>query len=200
MADVNEFPPEGSANPLAYLNDYDTSGAQEKTAKKLPPKGRYALKSAPTVVVEERDNGLVAAQIDPTIVGGEFDGHQFKYVRVDTRQYKGRRASSFGDWLFASGFAGRFGGDAKQITEQLRAAATAMAGRPFQADLDYSLYCKGCKTRLAKTYSELPSDANGNTVGWAKCPTCKEVDTEGNERPKTVWAEPRFFFIIPKKA
>jgi hypothetical protein len=201
MADVNEFPGEGSAEPLKYWEDYDTSGATARSAKKLPPKGLYAFNSSPPPVeFAEQNEGHLQARIDPTIVGGDFNGHTFNYVRVTTRQYKGRRASQFGDYLYASGFQGKIGGTPEQVKEQLKAAATAVAGRGFSAELNYSIYCKGCKTRLADNYEALPTNKDGEKVGYTKCPTCKVVDDEGKEQPKTVFAEPRFFFVIPKKA
>ena len=174
MADISNLANLQSTEPLDWEKYADA-----KEAPQPPRKGRYQLRAPDSFTFTATAAGFLQAQVDPTVVGPSHPGYSLRFQRVSAKPFtrSGVKVSQLGDYLRAVGMAVR------PTTPQEQAnAIESTAGRIFTADLDWEVYCKGCKFTL-KGEENFPADGNGGHLPVIKCPNCKatSVDAAGAE-------------------
>lgn len=198
MADINEM--NEAVEPLMDWDDYEESSkGGEKKGFPKPASYTFRTTAEPKVTFYPADKAagkpaLIEVQIDPIVVGGEFDGFEIRYHRENNRKYKGGaragKASGLADYFRAVGLKTK-----PETPEQVEAAAAALANRPFDADMDWNGYCKTCKTKR-QSYSDFPPDGKGGRLHYDKC-SCEDPKKPGEK--KTLWARARLYYK-PKDA
>jgi len=128
-----------TAEPL----DLDTYSEVKTSTFQLPTKGRYHVRAPQFTEASfgATQKGDLKAQVDPTIVGGDFDGFALRFINISAKRYErpknsGKMVSQFGDYLRACGRTGALPGDPQVLAD----AVAATAGTIYEVDLDWKAY------------------------------------------------------------
>jgi len=142
----------------------------------LPPKGRYTVQAPPEFPAEawgrSKANALTVL-LNPTIVGGEFDGTRIPFMRVSAKQYErgGVKVSQLGDYLRACGIRGRLSDEQAQAD-----AVDQTVNLLYEMDIDWRAYNKGDKYQV-EGMERFPMNGDGTRQQWIEHPSEKDLDT-----------------------
>lgn len=183
MADISTL---SGLLPVEQLDLQDYAVNTPKPKFQFPKRGVYTLQapsSFPSEAFGVSKKGALSVQIDPTIVGGEFDGHQLKYVRIygTTFRRDDKVVSQIGDYLKACGVDGVF-----KTAQELADAVEATAGLTYQAELDWRAYGANGAVNV-EGMQNFPKNEDGTFQNWIAHPTETE-ERNGEIIPKRVWA------------
>jgi len=190
MADISTL---AGLAPVEQL-DLENYDVNQKKSFQLPKRGVYTLQapaSFPADAFGVSKNGALTVQIDPTIVGGDHDGFQLRYIKVSAKvfQRNGTNVSQLGDYLKACGVTGTF-----TSPQELADAAEITAGQVYQAELDWRAYKDNGKVNVEGMVN-FPIGEDGERQSWVPHPTEKNEDGT----PKRVFANLYIRnFIIPQ--
>lgn len=177
MADISSL---GNLQPVDALDLTEGSYTDAKESSfRLPPAGRYTLKapdSFPQAAFTRTKAGALQIQIDPTILGGEFDGFQVRFVKVSAKQFdrSGQKVSQLGDYLRACGFRGVLRNEQEQAD-----AVESTAGTVYEANLEWRGYNKNTGYSL-EGMKKFPRNADGSYQSWTPDPV--ETDEKGDKK------------------
>lgn len=166
--------------------DLDTYAInQPKSSFRLPERGIYTLQAPAAFPAEAfgvSKAGALTVQIDPTIVGGDNDGFQLRFIKVSAKTFKrdGVTVSQLGDYLKAVGITGAFASP-----QDLADAVELTAGATYQAELDWRAYKDGYALEGMQNF---PKNEDGTYRSWVEHPTAKTVNDKGEEVPVRVFA------------
>lgn len=179
------------ADPL----DLDTYADVKVSTFQLPRKGRYHVRAPEfnETAFSATKNGDLKAQIDPTIVGGEHDGFQIRYVNISAKRYErvkgsGQMVSQFGDYLRACARKGALPGDPQALAD----AVVETAGTIYEVDLDWKAYNSATGFEV-RGMEKFPLDEKGNPQSWIEDPN----DVQEDGKPKRLRANLEVRRFIP---
>lgn len=176
MADISALTNLQATDPID-LSIY----ADAKEAPPLPRKGRYVVQAPPRFdagAFGATGEGYLSAQVDPIIVGPKNEGYLIRFTRVSAKLFdRGKaKASQLGDYLRSTGIQS----GTLSTPQQQANVVEQTAGRTYQVDGDWEVYCKGCKWRL-KGEEVFPKKEDGSPSEYTECPTClAPADASGN--------------------
>lgn len=107
--------------------------------------------------------GHLSAEINPVIVGPESEGFKVRFVKLSAKTYerKGKSTSQIGEFLAACGVRGELSGDPNETVD----AVLGVAGRRFEAQLDWRVWNKGTQTETSGM-ENFPQDGAGNYLPY----------------------------------
>ena len=121
----------------------------------VPPPGRYTVRapeSFPDEAFTAAKSGALLSQIDPTIVGGEHDGYQIRFVKVSAKVFPQRRkvdgvetqerTSQVAQYLKACGMKGAVPESPQEIADLI----TRTAGQLYEVETDWKVWDKVSQT------------------------------------------------------
>ncbi len=198
MSDINDLNGLREPDPIEW-DSYDP-GRTGGGSFVLPPKGAYTLLFTGEPKRVPHKEGYLQYELTPITVidpGKPWDGYQFNYSKVNTKQWSGRNASSIGDYLLSVGGEAALTVDGRYPTsnDDYINVVEGLVNPQFRAFLDQRAWCKTCnngKGRAWKGMASIPEDADGNKVTRFNCPSCS---TEGN--PVTVFVNVQISSFIP---
>lgn len=172
---------------LAPAEPLDTSTyTDERPAFRLPPAGKYTLRAPESFPAEafaatKSDQPMLLARVDPTIVGGEFDGFQLRFIKVSAKPYdnKNRKTGEvLGRISQAALYLKKFGiTNVSENPQEIANAIASTAGKTYEAYLDWEASHWATRFTL-KGMKQFPSNGDGTYQSWTTHPT--EKDAEGN--------------------
>jgi hypothetical protein len=161
MADISHLDGVKSTQPL------DIPIYKAGAPKPFPLAGRYTVRAPESFTKESftqaKSSGALVARVDPTIVGGQYDGYQIRGVRVSAKPYvdrkSGKETSQMAKYVSACGQEGEFPGDAQAQADAVERTANTI----YEAVVDWEIddNASGFKLRGMENF---PKDANGNPV------------------------------------
>lgn len=150
----------------------------------IPPKGTYTLT---TTGIEwgATNEGYLQATLTHKVndPGKAHDGHEVRYHRINTKKWPNREGSSMQDYLRAHGVR-----DIPTSNLQYQALVNGLAGRSFEAGIDWEIYNTEKGVTL-KGMESFPVDASGNRQDWVADPT---------DAGKKLYARARVSFTVSK--
>lgn len=131
------------------LSTYTGEKASGTSSFRMPTPGRYTVRapeSFPDTAFSASKAGALLAQIDPTIVGGEHDGFQIRFVKVSAKTWDRTRkvagvetketASQLANYLKACG---RTGAMPTEPQDQANAVEQT-AGQLYEVETDWKIW------------------------------------------------------------
>lgn len=185
------------ASPEQGWDIYDGGGG---SGYRRVPAGRYLFR-LPTILTTDTEAwrptaaGHLQLTFTATVVGGEYDGEEFRYTRFSTRPFSNGKGNFLGKLIRSLGYDGAV----PRTDEDYQAIIQSLAGKTFESDTDWQYRCwqskrqLGCKQTLYRSAKDAPTDANGEPLGSVGCPTCFDPDTG---EALTVWAQPQLTFPV----
>ena len=169
MADISNI---GNLLPAEPL-DMDIY-PEAREAAPFPPAGRYTVRAPETFQFGETAAHYLSAQIDPTIVGGLFDGYTIRFTKVSAKPFKrgGVTVSYLGDYLRATGRRQNISGDPQEQAD----AVEGTANLTYDVYVDWKIFEKGTGF-VVEGMDRFPSDGNGGRLPFMKSPTTKDPVT-----------------------
>jgi hypothetical protein len=150
----------------------------------IPPKGTYTLTTTNIEWGADRDGYLQATMTHKVNDAGKaHDQHEVRYHRISTKKWPNREASSMGDYIRAFGVR-----ELPTSNTQYQAVVNSLAGRPFEAGLDWEIYNQEKGVQL-KGMDSFPETAGGGRQDWVPDPT---------EKGKKLYARARVSFTVSK--
>jgi hypothetical protein len=149
-----------------------------------------APESFPSTSFGATKAGFLSAQIDPTVVGPSNEGFTLKYAKVSAKPFKrgGMSVSQLGDYLRATGYPNKIGGDPQAQAD----AVETTANKIYTVELDWRAYNKNTGFTI-KGMKNFPSDGNGGHQQYVLDP--EDKDEQGN--PVRVWARAEITRFVP---
>lgn len=156
------------------------------TFRPVPPPGRYTVRAPASFdgAFGRSSAGALLSQIDPTIVGGEHDGYQIRYVKVSAKPFTQRRkvdgvettetTSQVAQYLKACGLKGAIPADQTEIANLVERTA----GQMYEVETDWKVWDKfnSVEYTLRKNPDMFARDDEGNVQ-----PFIVVKDGEGKE-------------------
>jgi len=174
---------------------WDIYDGPSSTYRRVPP-GRYTFR-LPTILTSDTEAwrptaaGHLQLTFTATVVGGEYDGEEFRYTRFSTRPFSNGKGNFLGKLIRSLGY----DGPVPRTDEDYQRIIQSLANHTFESDTDWQYRCKGCKTTFYRTAAEAPKDADGNPLTRVDCPNgCLDAEREG--QPLAVWAQPQLTFPV----
>lgn len=167
-------------NAVEPLNLENYADVKESTFR-LPAAGKYTLRapdSFPTASFGRTKAGALSIQVDPTIVGGDHDGFQIRFVKVSGKQFDrgGQKVSQIGDYLRATGFKGTLKDEQAQAD-----AVESTAGAVYEAKLEWRAY-NGKTGFSLEGMTRFPKLTEGEGYqSWVSDPNDYETDSDTGE-------------------
>lgn len=188
MSDIGNY----NIQPTEPVDTTSAYPAQMPKASRFPNRGWYTLRTAesfsPESFTPNKAGTALTFQIDPIVVGPTNEGYQLKFSsgRISAKTYSRtskdgatRTVSQLSDFLKAAGYQGVVPGDAQSQANLVE----SMAGKPFEALLDWRAYNPDTKAEI-KGMENFPSDGAGGNLPYVLSDT--QTDDQGN--PKRIWA------------
>lgn len=153
----------------------------------VPPPGRYTVRapeSFPAQAFGRSNAGALLTQIDPTIVGGEHDGYQIRFVKVSAKPFQQTRkvdgterketTSQVAQYLKACGMNGTIPSSPKEIANLVERTA----GQMYEVETDWKVWDKFNQVEytLRKNPDMFAKDEDGNPL-----PFVVVKDPDGND-------------------
>lgn len=186
MANISHLGTLTPSEPLD-LDTYADVKASGSGGRMVPPPGRYTVRapeSFPDTAFGASKAGALLAQIDPTVVGGEHDGYQIRFVKVSAKVFnrtikeagveKKVPASQVADYLRACGRRGSVPTDPQEIANLIEQTA----GQLYEIETDWKVWDKFSSTEytLRENADRFAKDADGNPM-----PFITVKDADGND-------------------
>lgn len=186
MASISHLGNLQSSEPID-LSAYTGERASGTSTFKVPPPGRYTVRapeSFPDTAFTASKAGSLLSQVDPTIVGGDHDGFQIRFVKISskvwdrTRKVAGvettEKASQLANYLKACGLTETVPTSPQEQANMVERTA----GQLYAVETDWKVWDKF--NQVEYTLSENPDmfakDAEGNVL-----PFITVKDPEGND-------------------
>lgn len=143
----------------------------------MPPDGLYTgvLRVQPEVG-KTREKGLLQFLLNPiTIVGGEHDGFEVRYTRINVQKWPNRNSNGVLDYLAAFGIT-----EVPTTNERYIDLVRSTVGTPFAFWGRWEGKCKTCAFKL-KGQAKFPKGAEGQLLSRIACPTCSKDEAHGGD-------------------
>jgi hypothetical protein len=175
MADISALGQLSDITPV----DLSMYKGQKESTFRLPKAGRYTVRAPETISDEafgKSKAGALTARIDPTIVGGEHDGFQIRFVNVSAKQWErdGELVSQMTDYLKACGLNGTY-----DTPQALADAVASTAGLTYEVQLDWRAFNRNTG-KSVEGMKNFPSDGNGGHLNYFE--DGDDKDEKGNPR------------------
>lgn len=131
-----------------------------------------APESFPDTAFSASKAGALLSQIDPTVVGGEFDGYQIRFTKVSAKPFQQRRkvngtevtetTSQVAQYLKACGRSGAMPTHPQDIAN----AVEQTAGQLYEVETDWKVWDKDNQVEytLRKNPDVFAKDEDGNVL------------------------------------
>lgn len=151
----------------------------------IPPKGVYTLVTDPQIEWGATSDGYLQATLTHKVQdpGKPWDQHAVRYHRISTKKWPNREGSSMADYIRAHGVP-----TLPTSNAQYQATVQALAGRPFEAGIDWEIYNSALNLNL-KGMDAFPTLPSGEKQDWVSNPV---------EAGKKVYARARVTYTISK--
>lgn len=153
----------------------------------VPPPGRYTVRapeSFPATSFGRSKAGALLSQIDPTVVGGDFDGYNIRFVKVSAKPFQQRRkidgveksetTSQVAQYLKACGQRGTM----PTMPQDIANAVERTAGQLYEIETDWKVWDKFSQVEytLRENPDMFAKDDAGNAL-----PFITVKDSDGND-------------------
>lgn len=188
MAAISELGGLKPSEPID-LAEYAGQRASGTGFKPVPPPGRYTVRAPaefPDSAFGPSKAGFLLAQIDPTVVGGEHDGYQIRFVKVSAKTFprtvkengieRKVTASQVADYLKACGMQDRV----PESPTEVKNLVVRTAGQLYEIETDWKVWDKFNQVEytLATNPDMFARDADTGAV----MPFITVKDTDGNDK------------------
>jgi hypothetical protein len=186
MANISHLGTLAESQPLD-LSQYAGQRASGTGFRAIPPPGRYTVRapeSFPDTAFSASKAGALLTQIDPTIVGGEHDGYQLRFVKVSAKVFMRTvkengvetkvPASQVADYLKACGLNSTVSALPSEVANQIEQTA----GMLYEVETDWKVWDKISQTEytLRENADRFVKDEAGNPQ-----PFIIVKDADGND-------------------
>jgi endogenous inhibitor of DNA gyrase (YacG/DUF329 family) len=138
-----------------------------------PEPGTYSFLRSTEKELEWKptDNGNIWTGVRYLIQGGDFSNRSV-FSTLSTYVGKYRKASSVQDFLAACGNDSPPSNGSRFTVQEIQDNVAQTFG-PFDAYIDWQVYCPDCEETVFKNSKSLPKDADGKPIHEVECPKCQ---------------------------